>query len=134
MSGHSAATGVTASGEMEQKVAMALWLSALVPFNDLKCQGYYWPWPQFWLMAVQMSNPTSVSEPSGPEQDLGSGVATCPGAFLNPAVCKEVAISLNGLPCGLVASLCCLAIIMHHMCLPYVLSIPRDRTLDSGQR
>ena len=57
---------------------------------------------------------------------MGSGVATCPDAFLNPAVRKEVAIRLNGLPCGFVASLRCLAIIVHHVCLPYVLGIPRE--------
>ena len=70
VSGHTAATCVMASGQMEEEavVAMAVWLSALVQFNDLKCQGYYWPWPQFWLMAVQMSNRTSANEPSSPER------------------------------------------------------------------
>ena len=61
VSGHTAAACVMALGQMEEEavVAMAWWL---VQFNNLKCQGYYWPWPQFWLMAVQMSNRTSVNE------------------------------------------------------------------------
>ena len=42
VSGHSAANGVTALGQMEEEVAMAMRLSALVPYYDLKCQGYYW--------------------------------------------------------------------------------------------
>ena len=58
------------------------------------------------------------------EANLGSGVTTSPGALLCPDVCKEVAIGLYGLPGGLVASLCSLAIIMHQKCLPKVLIVP----------
>ena len=67
VSGQSAASGDRVSGRMEEEVAMALWLSVWVLCNNLKRQGYYWPQPQFWQVAVQMMNPTSVSEPSSPE-------------------------------------------------------------------
>ena len=126
VSGQSAASGVRASGRMEEEVAMALWLSVVVLCNNLKCQGYYWPQLQFWLLAVQMLNQlVSVNlHARSKETSLGSGVTTSPVTMLIPAVSKKVAVSLYGLLGGLAASLRCLAIVMRHMCLPYILIIP----------
>ena len=64
----SAASGARATGRMQEEVAMALWPRAMVLCLNLKCQGYYWPQPQFWQVAVQMINkkPVSISVPSSP--------------------------------------------------------------------
>ena len=95
----SAASGARASGRMEEEAATALWVSAMVLRFNLKCQGYYWPQPQFWQVAVQMMKPISDSVPSSPglgdqETSLGSGVPTSPVAVLSPAARKKVAVSL----------------------------------------